>query len=217
MDLSFADVTLYDGHTRSRQKGRLQITRTELSFFPSKAGKGRAVRFAIAHIEPSPRAVGTGWRLSLAVAKIEARVRVDQEQPAFDIAYEFGNRERERDEALQAIMIMARGAFGAHSIVARLERPLPRDHRKAVPCIARINGPLSRGHGKAVRVRLAWPGTFLRRCRALVLRMPRAANPRAVSAACLAVAHAALLAPALLKAADDTGVGRAAQRVGGQG
>ena len=112
MDLSFEDVTLYDGHTRSRQKGRLQITRTELSFTPAKAGKGAAVSFPLATIEDSPQAVGTGWRLSLAVAKIEARVRVDQEQPAFDVAFEFGNRERERDEALQAIMIMARGAFG---------------------------------------------------------------------------------------------------------
>ena len=106
MELNFSDVTLYDGHTRSRQKGRLQITSAELSFFPAGGG-GRAVSFPLESIEQSPnppRAAGMGGRL-----KVEARVVVPRrEQPAVEIAFEFGSRQPERDAALAAMSQQAR-------------------------------------------------------------------------------------------------------------
>ena len=58
--------------------------------------------FPLESIEQSPsppRAAGMGGRL-----KVEARVVVPRrEQPAVEIAFEFGSRQREREQALEAM------------------------------------------------------------------------------------------------------------------
>ena len=101
-------VVLYDEHTRSRQKGRLQITRSQLSFYPASGG-GRPVSFPLESVQSAKRAE-KGGRF-----KVEARVLVPRQDKSAAIAFEFDDRRRERDDALRA-MSKEDGLFGRQSL-----------------------------------------------------------------------------------------------------
>ena len=101
-------VVLYDEHTRSRQKGRLQITRSQLSFYPASGG-GRPVSFPLESVQSAKRAE-KGGRF-----KVEARVLVPRQEKSAAIAFEFDDRRRERDDALRA-MSKEDGLFGRQSL-----------------------------------------------------------------------------------------------------
>eukprot|EP01045_Picozoa_sp_COSAG04_P027506 COSAG04_NODE_4043_length_2346_cov_6.101024_1_plen_466_part_00 len=102
-------VVLYDEHTRSRQKGRLQITRSQLSFYPASGG-GRPVSFPLESVQSAKRAE-KGGRF-----KVEARVLVPRQEKPAGIAFEFDDRRRERDDALRAMSKDEDGLFGRQSL-----------------------------------------------------------------------------------------------------